>query len=79
MEVLKEDLHKLIDKTNDEKLLEGIFMILSGRKDYNGGELWKDLSEDQRREILESEKELEDSSAWISHEEMKNKNRKWLK
>ena len=30
MGALKDDLHKLIDTTNDEKLLEGIFMILSG-------------------------------------------------
>jgi len=79
MGALKDDLHRLIDNTNDEKLLEGIFTILSGHGDYKEGELWKDLSEDQRIEISDSENEIGDSSLWITHEEMKNKNRKWLK
>lgn len=79
MGALKDDLHKLIDTTNDEKLLEGIFMILSGRDDYKEGDLWKGLSEDQRMEILDSEKEIGDTSSWISHEEVKNKNKKWLR
>lgn len=79
MGALKDDLHRLIDTTNDEKLLEGIFMILSGRYDYKEGDLWKGLSEEQRMEVLDSEKEIGDSSSWISHEEMKNKNRKWLR
>ena len=79
MGALKDDLHRLIDTTNDEKLLESIFMILSGHDDYKEGDLWKGLSEEQRVEVLNSEKEIGDSSSWISHEEMKDKNRKWLR
>ena len=79
MGALKDDLHKLIDTTSDEKLLEGIFIVLSGRNDYSEGDLWKGLSEGQRKEILDSEKEIGDSSAWTSHEEMKIKNKRWLR
>ncbi len=52
MAVLKEDLHKLIDTTQDEKLLEEIFMILSSRNGYVEGELWNNLSEEQKKEVL---------------------------
>jgi len=79
MTVIKEDLHRLIDTTDDEKLLEDIFMILSSRKDYKEGTLWESLSEDQKQEVLISESEIGDESAWVSHEEMKRRNAKWLK
>jgi hypothetical protein len=79
MGVLKENLHKLIDSTGDEKLLEEIFLILSSRSDYRQGDLWQNLSEAQKQEVLASASEMEDDSAWISHEEMKAKNKKWLK
>lgn len=79
MGALKADLHKLIDSTSDEKLLEEIFLILSSRNNYREGELWHSLSEAQKQEVLASESEIEDESAWISHEEMKAKNKKWLK
>jgi hypothetical protein len=79
MGLLKADLHKLIDSTSDEKLLEEIFLILSSRHDYQPGELWQNLSEAQKQEVLASESEIKDESAWISHEEMKAKNKKWLK
>ena len=78
MAVLKEDLHKLIDTTQDEKLLEEIFMILSSRNDYVAGELWNNLSEEQKKEVLASNSEIENDSAWISNEEMRRKNAKWL-
>ena len=78
MAVIKEDLHKLIDITQDEKLLEEIFMILSSRNDYVAGELWNNLSEEQKKAVLASNSEIGDDSAWISNEEMKIKNAKWL-
>jgi len=78
MAVLKEDLHKLIDTTHDEKLLEEIFMILSSRNDYVAGELWNNLSEEQKKEVLASNSEIGNDSAWISNEEMRRKNAKWL-
>jgi hypothetical protein len=73
MGALKEDLHKLIDSTSDEKLLEEIFMILSSRNEYQEGELWQHLPEEQKKEVLASESEIGNDDAWISHEEMKRR------
>ena len=70
MGALKEDLHKLIDSTSDEKLLEEIFMILSSRNEYQEGELWQHLPEEQKKEVLASESETGNDDAWISNEEM---------
>ncbi len=78
MAVLKEDLHKLINTTKDEKLLEEIFMILSSRNDYAEGELWNSLSAEQKQEVLASNSEISDDSAWVMNEEIKRKNAKWL-
>lgn len=79
MAAIKEDLHKLIDTTNDEKLLEDIFMILSSRSNYKEGSLWTSLTEAQKQEVLASESEIGDEAAWISQEEMKRRNSKWLR
>lgn len=69
----------MIDTTTDEKLLEAIFMILSSRRDYTEGSLWNGLSEEQKQEVLASESEIGDASAWVSHEEMKSRNSEWLR
>ncbi|WP_181303953.1 hypothetical protein [Rufibacter sp. XAAS-G3-1] len=79
MAAIREDLHKLIDTTNDERLLEDIFMILSSRRDYEEGSLWKGLTEEQKRQVIDSESEIGDESAWVSHDEMKRRNSIWLK
>jgi len=79
MAAIREDLHKLIDTTKDEKLLEDIFMILTGRKEYEEGNLWKSLSSAQQQQILASESETDAPGNWISNEEMKKQNQKWLK
>ncbi|WP_161888688.1 hypothetical protein [Pontibacter russatus] len=79
MAAIKEDLHKLIDTTNDEKLLEDIFMILSSRRDYKAGSLWTGLTEAQKQEVLASESEIGNEPAWIAQEEMKRRNSKWLR
>lgn len=79
MAAIREDLHKLIDTTKDEKLLEDIFMILSSRKDYEEGSLWKNLSKAQQQEVLASESETSSSTNWTSNEEMKKQNQKWLR
>ena len=79
MAAIKEDLHKLIDTTNDEKLLEDIFMILSSRRDYKAGSLWVGLTEAQKQDVLASESEIGNESAWVSQEDMKRRNSKWLR
>lgn len=79
MAVIKEDIHKLIDSTTDQELLEDIFMILSGRSDKKEGQIWEGLSEEQKQETLKSASEIDTESAWETHEELQKKNAKWLK
>ena len=79
MAAIREDLHKLIDTTKDERLLEDIFMILYSRRYNVEGSLWKGLTEEQKQQVLDSESEMGNKSAWVSHDEMKRRNSKWLK
>ena len=79
MGALKDDLHNLIDSTTDEQLLEDIFMILSGRNDYKAGQIWENLTEEQKQETLKSAGVMNDDAAWEDHEDLKQKNGKWLK
>lgn len=79
MAAIREDLHKLIDTTNDESLLKDIFMILSSRRGYEEGSLWKGLTEEQKQMVIDSESEIGNGSAWVSNDEMKSSNSKWLK
>ena len=79
MGALRDDLHRLIDATQDETLLQGVLMILSGRSDYVQGQLWSSLTPEQQDQVLQSDRELNDGESWISNEELKNKNQQWLK
>ncbi|MDX5345927.1 MAG: hypothetical protein LPJ89_04470 [Hymenobacteraceae bacterium] len=79
MSAIREDLHKLIDSTEGEQLLENIFMILSSRKEHTEGSLWNSLSPDEQQQVLESESEITNKASWVSNEEMKKRNAKWLK
>ena len=79
MGALRDDLHRLIDATQDEALLQGVLMILSGRTDYTQGQLWTSLTPEQQDQVLQSDRELNDDQAWISNEELKNNNQQWLK
>ena len=45
-------------------------MILSSRNEYQEGELWQHLPEEQKKEVLASESETGNDDAWISNEEM---------
>jgi hypothetical protein len=79
MAISKKEIHNLINSTTDEQLLEDIFMILSGRNENKEGEIWQNLTEDQKQETLKSAGEIHDDSAWETQEEIKKRNEKWLK
>lgn len=79
MTAIKTDLHNLIDSTDDLQLLEDVFMILTYRKSNQAGNIWKNLTEEQQKEVLKSESEIGKSESWKSHEEVKRRNEKWLR
>lgn len=73
---IKDQLFKLINKSENEYLLKIVYEILS--KDETSGDHPIYLTDDQEKELLQSYEESFDESNLIDVEELKNKNSKWL-
>ena len=68
---LKTNLHKIVDRIEDERLLRAIYRFLEVRQNSVDGQMWKSLTEEQKKEILlayeESETDanlVEDKDIW---------------
>jgi len=48
------------------------------RSSSKEGQIWNRLSNDQKQELLLSVRESENPDNLISHEDLKNKHKKWL-
>ncbi|MDO6437360.1 hypothetical protein Q4534_08090 [Cyclobacterium sp. 1_MG-2023] len=62
---LKSNLHKVIDGIEDEKLLHAISFFLETAEKSEEGLLWKQLTEEQKKEVLQAYEESEDMSNLI--------------
>ena len=60
---LKSNLHKIIDSIEDEQLLRAISRFLEKRKSAEDGLLWKELTDEQKKEVLQAYEESEDNYA----------------
>ena len=75
---IKEDFHHLIDTIDDEQVLNGYYQLIkSNTGEY--GQLWNNLTEEQKTELLIAYDESFDPRNLISHEEVKKQHEKWLK
>lgn len=54
---IKSNFHKLIDETDNERLLMKFYDLLIKSKVQKEGELWNRLSEEQKDELLVAESE----------------------
>ena len=68
---LKSNLHKILDKIENEQLLRTIYDFLKQREDAVEGEIWKTLTDEQKREIYLSYQESEDDNNLIDWEDVK--------
>ena len=68
---LKSNLHKLVDKINNEELLRTIHDFLKLRENSEEGRIWKSLTEDQKKEVFLSYEESENDRNLISWDEVK--------
>lgn len=59
---LKSDLHKILDRIDNEQLLRTIYDFLKQRETAEEGQIWKTLTEEQKREV------------YLSYEESQNDN-----
>ena len=75
---IKDNLHSLIDKMDNDDLLEIVYKILNSRNKGTEGELIRNLSEEQKKELYESYDESLDESNLIDLNELRAKHSKWF-
>lgn len=77
---IKSSIHVLIDEIENEQLLETIRDFLTLKKNSKPGQLWEELPEEKKREILLTLEESDDESTLISKEQfLKSKNEDFSK
>ena len=57
---LKSDLHKILDRIENEQLLRTIYDFLKQSENAKEGQIWKTLTEEQKREVYLSYEESQD-------------------
>lgn len=77
-ELLKKEFHDLIDKIDNDLLLEQFYKALNYRNNNSRYELWDSLSESEKEEVLLAFEESKDENNLKSYEQIKEKHNKWL-
>ncbi|MBS1975838.1 MAG: hypothetical protein JST46_00605 [Bacteroidetes bacterium] len=67
---IRADLHKIVDRIEDERLLRVIHDFLEVREKSTEGKLWKELSPEQQQEVLQAYEESEDDSNLVDDKEV---------
>ena len=76
---IRNNIHHLIDKIDDIKLLENFYALLNHFKENETeGKIYKSLSNEQKEEVLKSYKDSEDDENLVTLKEFKEKYKKWL-
>lgn len=75
---IRDNFHLLIDTVENDALLLGFYELLKKRTTSTEGQLWENLTEREKEELLIALGESENPDNLISFEEMKKKHEKWL-
>lgn len=70
---MKSDLHKILDKIENEQLLRTVYDFLKQSENVEEGQIWKTLTEEQKREVYLSYEESQDDKNLIDWEDIKKK------
>lgn len=70
---LKSNLHKILDKIENEQLLRTVYDFLKHEEKAEVGQIWKTLTEEQKKEVYLSYEESQDDSQLIAWDEVKKK------
>jgi hypothetical protein len=75
---IRTSFHQLIDEIENDRLLMKFYDLLVKSKVQKEGDLWNQLSDEQRNEVLIAESESNYKKNLIDHEKQKAKHQKWL-
>lgn len=75
---IRTSLHQLIDEIDNDRLLMKFYDLLVKSKVQKEGDLWNQLSDEQRDEVLIAESESYYKKKLIDQEKQKAKHQKWL-
>lgn len=67
---LKTNLHKIVDRIEDEQLLRAIYRFLEVRQNSEEGQMWKSLTEEQRKEVLQAYEESENDANLVEDKDV---------
>ncbi len=67
---LKSNLHKIVDRIEDERLLSAIYNFLQVRENSEEGQMWKTLTDEQKREVLQAYEESENDANLIDDKDI---------
>ncbi len=70
---LKSDLHKILDRIENEQLLRTIYDFLKQRETSKEGQIWQTLTEEQKKEVYLSYEESQDDKNLSDWEVVKRK------
>jgi hypothetical protein len=62
---LKSNLHKIVDRIEDERLLRAIYSFLEKRENSEEGQMWAQLTDEQKNEVLQAYDESDDQANLI--------------
>jgi hypothetical protein len=75
---IKDDLHSLIDKTDNDELLEIVYHLLNSKGSDKEGELVNNLTPEQKKELYEAYDKSFDEENLIDLKKLKVKHSKWF-
>ncbi len=67
---IKTNLHKIVDRIDDERLLRVIYDFLEVREKSTEGQIWKTLTPEQQQEVLQAYHDSENDSILIADKDV---------
>ena len=75
---IKSNFHSLIDRIDNESLLMKFYDLMVKSTTSKEGQLYKQLTEEQKNVLMLAEEESNDPDNLISYDQQKKKHKKWL-
>lgn len=75
---IRSNFHSLIDRIDNESLLMKFYDLMIKSTTSKEGQLYKQLTEEQKNVLMLAEEESNDPDNLISYNQQKKKHQKWL-